>query len=247
MTDITTTRRGHADPTVRPDPPKHERTWPLRRPDAGTVASVAIALFALTVGVGLFLVRILGESALLDGDAEVSRWFESVRTPTLNTLTDWGSAFSDTITIVLALVVLIPVLRFVTKRWDASLLLAGAVSLETLVFVTASLVVGRERPPVEQLDMSPPTASFPSGHTGAAVAFYIGLVILVFWWTRYRPSRILAVMTFGMVPVLVAVSRLYRGMHFPTDVLWGAVVGAASVALIAVLIARRREASDDIA
>ena len=227
--------------------------WPLQKADAAEILTVTFALFALTVVAGWLITGVMSSSPLGAADASVNTWFESVRTSTWNTLTDWGSSFSDTITIVLLLAVLIPGLRFVTGRWHGSVLLAGAVAVETLVFVTGSLVVGRERPPVEQLDMSPPTASFPSGHTGAAVAFYIGLIVVVFWWTNHRPTRIAAAAIFGAIPVIVGLSRLYRGMHYPTDVLFGALIGLASVALFARLImsrntdekAQREEARQD--
>ncbi len=210
--------------------------WPVTWSDARRIGAVALAIFLATVAVGFLITQFVAGTAVGAADRSVNFWLAELRSPTWNRLTDWGSAFSDTITIVILLAVLVPLLAWVTKRWHASVLLAGAVAFETLVFVTASLVVGRERPPVDQLDMSPPTASFPSGHTGAAVAFYIGLVVLVFWWTRHRGARALAVATFGLVPVVVAISRLYRGMHYPSDVIFGAAIGLASVALFASML-----------
>ncbi len=223
--------------------PPAERHWPLSSGDIGTIARFGFVLFLVTAAIGLLITDVLSDGGLVAADADVNRWFERLRTPTWNTLTDWGSSFSDTVTIVGLLAVLIPTLRVATGKWHSSVLLAGAVALETIVFVTAGLVVGRERPPVEQLDMSPPTASFPSGHTGAAVAFYIGLVLLVYWWTSHRPTRIAAAVVFGSIPVIVGLSRLYRGMHFPTDVLWGAVVGLASVLLFSRVVVNRPEAT----
>lgn len=218
--------------------PQHQDDdgWPLTKQDGGKIAKVGLALFVATVGAGFFLTRALAGSALIDADAAVNRWFERQRTPTWNLITEWASSFSDTVTIVILLAVLIPALRLLTGRWHSSVLISAAVALETLIFVAASLIVGRQRPPVEQLDMSPPTASFPSGHTGAAFAFYIGLVVIVFWWTRYRPARLLAATTFGAVPVVVALARIYRGMHFPSDVVAGAIIGVVAVALFARLI-----------
>lgn len=237
MTDTTIqTSKTHSRPA-----PTKQRRWPLTKWDGAEILAMAVAMFALTVAVGWLITTAIATSPLGALDVGVNTWFESVRTAGWNTATDWGSSFSDTITIVGLLAVLVPALRLATGRWHESVLLAGAVAVETLVFVTASLVVGRERPPVEQLDMSPPTASFPSGHTGAAVAFYVGLIVLVFWWTRHRPTRIAAAAVFGSVPVIVALSRLYRGMHFPSDVLFGAAVGLASVALFARLVGNRIE------
>jgi undecaprenyl-diphosphatase len=93
-----------------------------------------------------------------------------------------------------------------------------------MVFVTSAAVVGRERPDVEQLDDSPPTSSYPSGHTGASTAFYLVLAILAQRITR-PALRWAATATCLLVPVLVAFARLYRGMHQPTDVALGVVNG----------------------
>jgi undecaprenyl-diphosphatase len=78
---------------------------------------------------------------------------------------------------------------------------------------------------VPRLDVAPPTSSFPSGHTAAAVALYgcLALVLLRQMANRML-ARTLAVLCF-CVPVVVAVSRVYRGMHYVTDVVFGAIGG----------------------
>jgi undecaprenyl-diphosphatase len=68
------------------------------------------------------------------------------------------------------------------------------------------------------MDVSPPTSSFPSGHTSAAVALYLGLAVILFrvanrTWLK-RAAWLLLI-----VPVGVALTRMYRGMHHPSDVL----------------------------
>ncbi len=211
-------------------------SWPLSGHDWLRIGFVAAVMYAVTVGVGLLVRFVLSSTVAGEVDRDISTWFADQRTETWNRITDWGSALSDTITIVIALLVLLPIVAFATKRWRDPLLLASAVALETLVFVSAAFTVGRDRPPVEQLDMSPPTASFPSGHTGAAVAFYVALAILVFWWTRNRLARGAAVVVGVAAPIAVALSRLYRGMHFTTDVIWGAVVGLVAVWFFARLL-----------
>jgi membrane-associated phospholipid phosphatase len=94
------------------------------------------------------------------------------------------------------------------------------------------------RPSREHLDPAPPTSSFPSGHTGAATALYVGIATVVAWRVRHKLLRVLLVALFVAVPILVAVSRLYRGMHHPTDVVFGALNGLACLAVA--VYARRR-------
>jgi undecaprenyl-diphosphatase len=65
----------------------------------------------------------------------------------------------------------------------------------------------------------------------AAVAFYVGLFVIARWHTRRAavlvPVGLLAV----LAPLTVATSRLYRGMHYASDVIAGAALGAACLIL----------------
>src|SRR4030095_14164712 len=85
--------------------------------------------------------------------------------------------------------------------------------------VTTAFLGDRQRPGVRQLDAVPPTSSFPSGHTAASIVLYVGLALIVTSLVRHWFVRAL-VWSFAVVlPVAVALSRLYRGMHHPTDVI----------------------------
>ena len=90
---------------------------------------------------------------------------------------------------------------------------------EVLIFLASAAVVGRPRPPVPHLDgVLPPTSSFPSGHTAAAVCLYGALAALVLRGTRAWWRWVVLALAVALV-VGVAFARLYRGAHHPTDVL----------------------------
>jgi undecaprenyl-diphosphatase len=79
-------------------------------------------------------------------------------------------------------------------------------------------VVKRPRPTVTQLDQHLPTSAYPSGHEAATCCLYVAIAILVIghargWW------RWLFLIPAIAMPVLVALSRMYRGEHHPTDIL----------------------------
>ncbi|REK15665.1 MAG: PAP2 family protein [Actinobacteria bacterium] len=206
--------------------------FPLDR-RAYTQLGLAYALLvAIGLALGWLLLNPMAGTAIETFDSELALTFESVRTPVLDRLTDIGSGFAGTYNVIAAIIVLILAMAWLWKRWRESLVLGLALALEALVFLTVSLVVGRERPPVEQLDMSPPTASFPSGHTGAAFALYFTLALIVFWNTENLVARTAAVIGAIVIPISVAISRLYRGMHYLTDVLVGAGLGAACVFIV---------------
>jgi undecaprenyl-diphosphatase len=129
------------------------------------------------------------------------------------------------------------VILLVRKWWRPALLLTTALVVEVTVFLTTANIIDRDRPPVPQLDKAPPTSSYPSGHTAAAVALYVGLALVVSGRLRRLLLRAL-VWAFGvLIAAGVATGRLYRAMHHPTDVTAGVLIGAASL-VVAVLAVR---------
>jgi membrane-associated phospholipid phosphatase len=125
--------------------------------------------------------------------------------------------------------------------WREVELVVVALTIEVSVFLLSTLAVDRPRPDVRRLDVSPPTSSYPSGHTAAAIALYVGLAIVVSSLTRSRVLRVIAWTLAFLLPVAVGLSRLYRAMHHPTDVLASVLLGAAALT-IALLAARTSSA-----
>ena len=174
------------------------------------------AVVAIWSAAGLLYMWLLDDGPVGDADREVNIWLEAHRTPRLNTLSTVGSMFSDTIVKVILIAVVGGTMVAVWKRWHDGLFLATVVIFEATVFVITSFVVGRERPPVEQLETAAPSGSFPSGHAAAAVAFYVGLLIVISWHSR-RPALRRALLALAVfAPLSVASARLYRGMHHPS-------------------------------
>jgi membrane-associated phospholipid phosphatase len=185
------------------------------------------ALWAAIVGLG-FLIR--GPLDDLPGEAGVNEAFVDARTPFLDAVTEMLSAIGMTEFIIGACALAVALIWWRTRQWWLALVPALAVSLQALIFLTSSLVVGRARPEVEMLDHAPPTSSFPSGHTGASTAFYLTLALLA---QRVRNPALRVVLTIlaVLVPFAVGFARLYRGMHSLSDVLAGLVNGVVCAAL----------------
>jgi undecaprenyl-diphosphatase len=116
------------------------------------------------------------------------------------------------------------------------LLVAAAALLTNMIVTAVKLAVGRDRPPAvivdpEPLMEVPTTSSFPSGH--AATSFACALILA-------RAAPRLTIPLF-VLAALIAFSRVYVGVHYPFDVMAGALLGlAVATALPRLLTALRR-------
>ena len=197
----------------------------------------AIALWGLLSLLGLLIRHVLFYGRIGTWDRQIEVWFAAHRRGSLNTLTGYANALGGTYSVIGLVIVVFFIFRWRLGRWDESLVIFTVMVGEVTVFLAVTFTVQRSRPAVIRLDKSPPTLSYPSGHTAAALALYGGVAVLLFLiHGRNWKTIILAVILFSL-PILVGVSRLYRGMHFPTDVLAGALGGGLWMAfVISVLI-----------
>jgi undecaprenyl-diphosphatase len=175
-------------------------------------------VLALLVGIGLVVTRVAERVWPLSVEDGVNRAFAAGRTPTGNTLTLFMSGLGNTSTIVPLCLIAAVVLRMLLHRWRESLLVVSVTLGQSIVFVLTTMAIDRERPGVPHLEQSPPTSSFPSGHTSAAIALYTSLAVVVHRRVRPRWARRVTMAVLLCLPALVATGRLYRGMHHPSDV-----------------------------
>jgi len=198
-----------------------------------------VLIYVGLVLVGLLITRALAGSSLISQEASVSRWFAAHRTGTGNQLTHIGTMLSDTVTAIVLTALLVVLLRVWLGRWREPVVVLSAILGELFIFLLVTNSIGRPRPPVVRLDAAPPTSSFPSGHTAAAVALYGCIAVIVLRRLTQRAlARAIAVIC-CCVPVIVAVSRVYRGMHYVSDVVFGAIGGGLWLLLVVTLLYSR--------
>ena len=185
----------------------------------------AVLLLAVMVGFGLLDVHLLSHGTIGHADRSVDQTLSHHRTGWLNAVTLGATDSAETYSIAGAALALFVAARLLFKRWREAMFVLCALVGEVTIFVTTTLLVHRARPNVVRLDKAPPTSSFPSGHTAAAVALYGAAAILVVRYSTRAAWRRVAVALAIVLPLVVAGSRLYRGMHYPTDVLAGALLG----------------------
>jgi undecaprenyl-diphosphatase len=191
---------------------------------------------AVLVLMGLFITQGPLAGPIGRWDAHVSQWFVNHRTGTWNRVTVFGSGLGMTEVIVGLELVALLVLA-VIRRWRDAAFLFCAVTLEASVAFTTSIIVDRPRPDVIRLDDVPPTKSFPSGHTAAAIALYVGLAIILTPHVRHAAFRALIWLFAVLIPVFVGISRVYRGMHHATDVFGSVILGTLALGVAWLIVA----------
>lgn len=187
----------------------------------------ALVLLALFVGLGYLLTKVGGRDVVGKTDHSVERWFARDRVTELNKITHYTTYLGETIPVIVIGLVLAIAARLLWKRWREPALVAVALVGEVAIFVAITFLIDRNRPPVHHLDVAPPTSSFPSGHTAASVVLYFLIALLLSSRIRSPLGRGLLWTVAVLLPIIVGLSRLYRGMHYPTDVLSGALLGGA--------------------
>jgi undecaprenyl-diphosphatase len=118
------------------------------------------------------------------------------------------------------------------RRWLIAGFAAFVLTVESATYRVSSMVVPRPRPGVNRLEDLPADASYPSGHTAASVAVYVGLALLLTSRIADRRLRIGAWVLAVLLPIVVAASRMYRGMHHPLDVASGVLIGIGAISVV---------------
>ena len=125
----------------------------------------------------------------------------------------------------------------VAKQWRLAGFLLFALAVESGSYRATTLLIHRHRPEVHRLEALPVNASYPSGHTAASIAVYWGIALLLTSRMSNLTARVCIWTVAALIPVYVAFSRMYRGMHHPLDVAGGVVIGIAALSAI-VLVSR---------
>ncbi len=172
--------------------------------------------FWLPVVIFVVLANAIRGGEPLPGDTPVLLWLYSFSSPLLDTVFQVITFIGGAAFIIPAVLVAAAVLYSKKRRGDA-LFALFAVGGAAVINATFKLLFARERPQLWEHIVVEHGYSFPSGHAmmSSAAAF---TVVALLWHTAYRLPAILAGLTYF---ILVGLSRLYLGVHYPSDVLAG--------------------------
>ncbi|MFD0716677.1 phosphatase PAP2 family protein [Paenibacillus sp. GCM10027626] len=146
----------------------------------------------------------------------VQGWENDTLTSVMKIFTFLGSSKGVMILAFLAAVILFLVLR---HRMELVLLI-GSVGGVAVLNEALKMLYQRNRPELHRL-IEETGFSFPSGHSMAAFTFYAVLAFLLWRHTKSLLGRLLLVVLAAVMIVMIGLSRVYLGVHFPSDIIGG--------------------------
>lgn len=136
------------------------------------------------------------------------------------------------------LTVAIAAYLWMTDRKTSALYIGAAVVTGVVFAILLKAGFDRSRPEVVPHATLTDLSSFPSGHSMLSAVTYLTLGLLVIRDEERKPVRILIMGCSVLLTLAVGISRIYLGVHWPTDVLAGWAVGLAWAALCRLLADR---------
>ncbi len=159
-------------------------------------------------------------------DESVLRWMQSQRTPLMDAAMLEITALGTGI-VVLTIVGIAALFLSLTRHKYSALLLLVATGGGLVLNTALKSFFDRPRPQVFEWGTHAATSSFPSGHAMSAAIVYSTVAYLAARLHKQTWARGITLLGAGVVIVLICASRMYLGVHYPSDVIAGATIGLA--------------------
>ena len=200
-----------------------------------------VSSFYVTVGVFLFvgaLIAIAGtvafaelaEHVLAGGtqsfDVAILQWLHAHQHPLLTSLMV-EMTYLGTGTVVITVVGVTALFLWHTEHKHSARLLLAATVGNILLNGALKYVYHRARPTVFEWQTTAVSSSFPSGHAMSATVVYGTVAYLLMRLQKHHWARVLTFMSAVFLILLICLTRLYLGVHYPSDVMGGMIVGLA--------------------
>jgi len=212
---------------------------------------IAIIFFSVSLGLFIELAENLQENELESYDSNIAAFIQSFRMDGLTSFFRFVTDLGDRYAYITISVLLSAFFWFKFRNWKFSVQMILILILASVSNIMLKQFVNRARPDAEHL-VTVNTLSFPSGHAMSAMAFYGFLFYLCTQMRMARFVRILLMTTLILLIVSIGLSRIYLGVHYPSDVAAGFMGGliwvacSAAVFNIIQLYRKKKSKSDPV-
>lgn len=194
------------------------------RPTAWVVGWVVGWIVVAGLAIGELTDNVLDHDGVSRVDQPWHQWFVTHRAPALTRLAEGISAVGGT-TVLAVLALCVAGWLAWRREWQHAVLVGVATGGAGLLVPLLKNLVDRPRPPVVDRLMVETSWSYPSGHSLGATAVLGVLTMVAVARLSQRLARVAVVAAGVLLIVMIGVSRLYLGVHWPSDVVAGWLVG----------------------
>lgn len=182
----------------------------------------------IVAAIGTWLFAELAEHVMAGGthafDEAALRWVSTHHSRGLDGLMLDITALGAS-TVVLMIVCVSGLFLTLTRHKYSALLLIVATGGGMLLDRMLKLTFDRPRPHIFMWGTHASMSSFPSGHAMSATIVYGTVAYLAARLQKHRLARWLTLLVAAVIILLIAASRVYLGVHYPSDVLAGSIIG----------------------
>ncbi len=168
-------------------------------------------------------------------DLNLLNRIQDLRTPFLNKfmllvtyLGNWQAILAVSIIVILIFSIL--------KKWKFIIALAVSSVFGEIFVYAAKNILKRQGPPLRYLIFLEKDFSFPSGHSFISIAFYGLIFFFIFDFAKSRFVKILSIFIGFAIVILISFSRIYLGVHWPSDVFASLASGTVMITIIIIFL-----------
>jgi undecaprenyl-diphosphatase len=190
------------------------------------IISIILALIIVVIGINVFieLTNTLTSDTVANYDRRITEFVISYRTPELNKILQFITNLGDLYGYIVITTICSIFFYFKFKNWHYVVQLVFVIIISGLSNLALKEVINRARPTAEHL-VSVQTLSYPSGHAMSATAFYGFLIYLCYFLKINKFLKISLIFVCSFLIVGIGISRIYLGVHFPSDIAGGMIAG----------------------
>lgn len=197
-----------------------------------TQLAIALILFWVPVIIFAKLAGEIVERQPIGGDIAILHWIHSLSTPLLDKVFLFFTTMGSVEYVLPLAILILGYLLYKKQRLNFLIFLFG-VGGAAVSNVILKYIFHRTRPSFWHSAITETGYSFPSGHAMMSSALVLCLIVIL-WNTRWR---VVSIILGSFIVIMIGTSRLYLGVHYPTDVIAGWCVSFVWVAIV-VAIAR---------
>ena len=182
-----------------------------------------ISFFSL-LGFGV-MALLVGKQSILAFDSTIISFVQGFEAPMLTTIMKMFTFIGGTKPIIVISVLILIILYVVLKHRSELVLFIAIIIGANVLFLTLKQLFHRVRPDLHRLAEAT-NYSFPSGHATMAFALYNTLTFLLWGHISSRLGRTVLIIFSVYMILIIGISRIYLGVHYPSDIISGYFISA---------------------